>query len=346
MKLLGMLLGLGVGIIFGLIGGIDKEKPSWWKIIAISLLCVACIANLIPPLSTDIGMAKYLVAIKPDLEIPIKISPSSELQNLNNFKAYSIVSSNSMDTLLAKTDLGTNLQTNLSYIVNVKYDSILKKFIASNVVSTSPGVSYPFIATLGDRIRIMNFHVPVAWVSVISFLLSMIYSIIYLKKKDIKYDIVASSAASIGLLYTILATVTGMIWAKFNWGAYWNWDPRETSIFFLLLIYFAYFGLRSSIENEEHRARLSSVYSILAFVTVPFFVFILPRITTGLHPGSKDDSSSGPVLSASKNMLDSQLLIGFAISLAAFIIIYFWIFNLKVRATKAENEIELLKIKN
>ena len=65
---------------------------------------------------------------------------------------------------------------------------------------------------------------------------------------------------------------------------YWNWDPRQTSIFILLIIYGAYFLLRSAVEDEERRARMASVYSILAFISVPFLVFIIPRIYMSLHP--------------------------------------------------------------
>src|SRR5438876_7480425 len=117
----------------------------------------------------------------------------------------------------------------------------------------------PYIPALGDRARILYFHVPIAWVTVVAFLTAMMYGIQYLRTKDILYDYKAASAAGIGLVFCILATVTGSIWAKFNWGSFWNWDPRETSIFLLLLIYGAYFALRSATESEETRAKLSSV---------------------------------------------------------------------------------------
>ena len=93
----------------------------------------------------------------------------------------------------------------------------------------------PYIPALGDRARVLFFHVPMAWVSVVAFFMSMFYSIKYLSKKDILYDFKASSAAGLGLLFCIMATVTGSVWAKFNWGAFWNWDPRQTSIFVLPL---------------------------------------------------------------------------------------------------------------
>jgi heme exporter protein C len=140
-------------------------------------------------------------------------------------------------------------------------------------------------------------------------------------------------------MFCILATITGAVWAKFNWGSYWNWDPRETSIFVLLLIYGAYFALRAAIDKEELRARLSSIYSIIAFITVPFFVFVLPRITTGLHPGSVGEGNSGPVLSAQPEMLNFTKQIVFSLSIASYTIIYFWILNLTIRMKQIELKI-------
>jgi heme exporter protein C len=187
----------------------------------------------------------------------------------------------------------------------------------------------PYIPALGDRARVLYFHVPTAWVTVLAFLMSMLYSVQYLRKKDILYDYKASGAASLGMVFCILATVTGAVWAKFNWGAFWNWDPRQTSIFLLLLIYGAYFALRSAIESEESRAKLSAVYSILSFITVPFFIFILPRIVETLHPD--------PIVNTSgKINMDTSMLLIFLSSLAGFTALYLWMLNLKIRIAKIE----------
>jgi heme exporter protein C len=188
----------------------------------------------------------------------------------------------------------------------------------------------PFIPALGDKARVLYFHVPTAWISVLAFLMSMIYSVQYLRKRDIGYDDKASAAAGLGFLFCILATVTGAVWAKFNWGAFWNWDPRQTSIFVLLLIYGAYFALRNSLGNDETRAKLSSVYSILAFVTVPFFVFILPRIVASLHPD--------PIVNQQgKIHMDTGMLLIFLSSLAGFTALYFWVWGMKVRVEKLKS---------
>lgn len=193
-------------------------------------------------------------------------------------------------------------------------------------------IPVPQIPLLGDKARIIFFHVPTAWLSVLAFMLSMINSILYLSKRKFIYDIKALSAAEIGFMFCILATITGSVWAKFNWGSFWNWDPRETSIFFLLLIYGAYFALRSAVENPDTRARLASAYSIIAFTTVPFFVFILPRIVESLHPD--------PIINTQGKLnIDSRMLILFLASLIGFTLLFIWIYKIKIR-------IEMLYFKN
>ena len=189
----------------------------------------------------------------------------------------------------------------------------------------------PLAEGLGDLTRILYFHVPVAWITVLAFLINAIFSIMYLKKRDYKYDLIAESAGQLGFLYAVLATVTGSVWAKLSWGSFWNWDPRETSIFILLLIYAAYFALRSAIEQPDKKAALSSVYSIIAFVTVPFFIFIVPRVYSSLHPD--------PIINTQgKIQMESKMLTTFLSSMTAFTILFFWIFKRKV-------DIVLLKLK-
>jgi heme exporter protein C len=149
---------------------------------------------------------------------------------------------------------------------------------------------------LGDAGRIIIMHVPTAWVSVLAFAVSAIFSGLYLWRGRPADDHRALAAAESGFLFTVLATVTGAIFSQVVWGIYWNWDPRQTSIFVLLLIYAALFALRSAIEHVERRRKLSAVYSLFAFVTVPFLMFIAPRAADStLHPncaflpGSKCD---------------------------------------------------------
>ncbi len=175
---------------------------------------------------------------------------------------------------------------------------------------------------IGDASRIFYFHVPQAWVSVVAFLVSMVFSIKYLRSDQLKDDDSARAAAELGLLFCFLATVTGSIFAKVTWQSYWNWDPRQSSIFILLLIYGAYFALRSAIEDPERRAKLASVYSIFAFITVPFLVFVIPRVMPSLHPSDSIVNESGKIAMSADTMMV------FFPSLAVFSLLFFWIFNI------------------
>lgn len=137
---------------------------------------------------------------------------------------------------------------------------------------------------LGYFVRIAFFHIPVAWVAVLAFLVSALAAGQYLRTREHTYDRVSACSAQWGFVFCLLATISGAIFAKLTWGAYWNWDPRQTTVFILLLIYGAYLALRSAIEEAERRAAVSAVYALLAFLTVPFLMFIIPRRYFSLHP--------------------------------------------------------------
>jgi len=206
---------------------------------------------------------------------------------------------------------------------------ILTFILITGVIICGVILPIPNIPALGDKARVLYFHVPMSWIAVVAFFMSMWYSIKYLKKRELDYDIKSYSAAQLGFLFCILATATGSLWAKFNWGSFWNWDPRQTSIFILLMIYGAYFALRSAIDSDERRARLSSVYSILAAVTVPFFVFIMPRIVESLHPD--------PIINTQgKINMDTTMLIIFLTSLIGFTMLFLWVLNLKIRIERLQ----------
>jgi len=180
----------------------------------------------------------------------------------------------------------------------------------------------------GETSRILFFHVPQAWVATLSFLISMIASAVYLAKRRVKADYLAQSAAELGFLFCILATITGSIFAKTTWGSFWNWDPRQTSIVILLMIYGAYFAVRSAVNDPDRRRVFAGVYSILAFVTVPFLVFVVPRITTSLHP----ENTMNPAHPG----MDPKTLKVFLGSLFAYTGLFVWMLRLKIRVLTIE----------
>jgi heme exporter protein C len=143
----------------------------------------------------------------------------------------------------------------------------------------------PQYVGLGEAGRIIIVHVPTAWVTSAAFAVSAVFSILYLRSRSGLHDASAVAAAEVGTLFCLFATATGAIFAQVVWGTFWNWDPRETSILVLLLIYAAYFALRSSVDDVPRKRRLAAVYNIFACVTMPFLMFVAPRIADStLHP--------------------------------------------------------------
>ncbi len=190
---------------------------------------------------------------------------------------------------------------------------------------------------IGESSRIVFFHVPTAWVCFVAFLVSCVTSVMYLWRRDPIDDVRASVSASLGLVFAVLATVTGAIFARIMWGAYWNWDPRQTSITIVLLIYAAYFALRGAIPDPERRATLAAVYAILAFVTVPFLIFIVPRIYFSLHPDTIINTRGS-------NDFDSRYTQVLMASLVAFTGLSAWMYSLgcRIGAIKQRREQDLL----
>ncbi|MCL4837923.1 MAG: cytochrome c biogenesis protein CcsA [Thermoanaerobaculia bacterium] len=178
---------------------------------------------------------------------------------------------------------------------------------------------------VGQSSRILFFHVPMAWVSFVAFLAAGAWSIRFLaggrRERD---DHAAEAAVQLGLLFCVLATVTGAIWAKVMWGAYWNWDPRQTSIVLAMLFYAAYLALRTAVEEPEARRRLAAAYAVLGLVVAPFLFFVLPRLTFSLHPDTV-------VNTRGRVEMESRMLQVLAASSLAFTVLFFWIHRIQVR---------------
>jgi heme exporter protein C len=339
-----------LAVLFSCLPNLSKPKPTWWKILASAFVVFALILTIYPPVSGTLSTAKYMKeGYYEDLNLSINVQKDEFVfDEKNNFWIKALGNSKISELsdlefnrklIIRYKNLPDEFKSNNKLVVKAKYN---KEYDALEFIETkfiNPPFDYPFVPNLDERIKILNLHVPMAWIAVIAYLMSMIYAIRYLKTNDLKYDTFNTSTAALGTLFAILATVTGMLWAKYNWGNYWNWDPRQTSIFILIMIYAAFFALRAAIDNEERRAKLSSVYAIISFVTVPFLVFVLPRLASGLHPGSKDDVNAGPLVSAQPSALDTNLVWGFGLSLFAFTVIYFWILNLVLRYNKISHKI-------
>ena len=178
----------------------------------------------------------------------------------------------------------------------------------------------------GDLGRIMFFHVPCALVSFLSFVVAAIQSGRYLKTRDPAADLRAAVAVELGLLFCVLAIVTGAVFANATWGAPWNWDPRETSVAILLLMYAAYLALRGAVPDPETRATVSAVYALLSVVAAAFLVFVVPRLPSlqSLHPD----------VIAKRSAMDATYRAVFVAAVTTFIALYAWLYHLAVETRK------------
>jgi heme exporter protein C len=136
---------------------------------------------------------------------------------------------------------------------------------------------------LGQTIRILYFHAPVAWIALLAFFVVSLGSALYLWKRDRKWDTLARSSAEVGLVFTSLALISGSIWAKSFWGLWWTWDPRLTSTLVLWLIYLSYIMVRAYATEESRGARYAAVVGIIGFIDVPI-IYLATRLWRTAHP--------------------------------------------------------------
>jgi heme exporter protein C len=192
----------------------------------------------------------------------------------------------------------------------------------------------PRLNILNETIRALYFHVPMWFGMVLLFLLSVYYSVRYLRHPSAELDSKAVEYANVGLVFGILGMLTGMLWANYAWGSPWHGDPKQNGAAIALLVYLAYFVLRGSIENDEQKGRLSAVYNIFAFAAMVPLIFIIPRMTSSMHPGN----GGNPAF----NMydLDSKMRLIFYPAVIAWFLIGIWIVSLRVKVKSLEEKIQ------
>ncbi len=142
----------------------------------------------------------------------------------------------------------------------------------------------PTEKTMGIVQRIFYFHVPVAWVAFLAFFIVFLGSIMYLWKRQSKWDVIARSSAEVGVVFATLVLITGSIWAKPIWGVWWTWEPRLTTALVLWLIYVAYLIVPSFAAEESRGARFAAVVGIVGFIDVPIVALAITLWRTQ-HPG-------------------------------------------------------------
>lgn len=192
----------------------------------------------------------------------------------------------------------------------------------------------PRLPILNETIRALYFHVTMWFGMLIALLISVIYSIKYLKGNDLKNDDIAIEFANVGILFGVLGILTGMLWAKFAWGDYWSGDPKQNAAAIAMLMYFAYLILRNSMTDSQQKGRIGAIYNIFAFAIYIPLVYILPRMTDSLHPGSGGNPGFNTY------DIDSKLKLVFYPAIIGWMLFGTWIATVRVRMRRVKRTIE------
>ena len=188
---------------------------------------------------------------------------------------------------------------------------------------------------LYESIRNLYFHVPMWFSMIFLFFMSTVNSVKELSKNDLEADTKAIELVNTGIVFGILGTITGSIWAKYTWGAWWTNDVKLNGSAITMLIYMAYLVLRASLEDEQKRARISAVYNIFAFVLLIVFIGILPRMTDSLHPGNGGNPGFN------NYDLDNNMKLVFYPAVLAWILLGWWMYSLRLRKRKLQQDLSL-----
>ena len=210
------------------------------------------------------------------------------------------------------------------------------KLIAAALVifSTVAGLllGVPRMAILNETIRNLYFHVPMWFAMIVLFTISVVYSVRNLSTQSEEDDLRAVESANIGIILGVLGLVTGAVWAKFTWGQFWSFDPKQNFAAISILLYLAYFVLRNAIDEDQKRAKIAAIYNIFAFPMMVVLLFVLPRLQDSLHPGN----GGNPGFNSYD--LDSRMRLVFYPACLGWVLIGYWIYTIRFRIRSLENK--------
>jgi len=160
---------------------------------------------------------------------------------------------------------------------------------------------------------------------------SLVYSLRHLIKGKMATDRMAAESVNVALFMGVIGILTGSLWAKFTWGAWWTNDPKLNGVVMGMLVYLAYIVLRGSIDEEQKRARVAAVYNVFAYVMFMVFIMVLPRLTDSLHPGNGGNPGFGGY------DLNNSMKLVFYPAVIGWTLLGVWLVNLRVRIGQLES---------
>jgi len=197
-------------------------------------------------------------------------------------------------------------------------------------------IPLPEIDILKETARNLFLHVPMWFAMTICFVAGFVYSIKYLNSRNLEIDRKAESATQIGILFGLCGLFTGSLWARFTWGTWWTFaEPRMNLAALGMLIYVAYFILRTAFNDPEKQAKIAAVFNIFAATTIPFLFYIIPRQLPSLHPGAEGNPAFSEITAPQLRYVFYPAVIGF---IALSIWLYDILFLYKTVKHQLENQ--------
>ncbi|HET6989877.1 MAG TPA: cytochrome c biogenesis protein CcsA [Bacteroidia bacterium] len=338
-------------------------KRNWWKILCAVLLFFTFFAGTIVPLAPGLITVKSSAQSTFSGPFTVKVlGYNTNFKDAKNSGAFLV--NNGVDICPTNYRVidNTHLELDFPPVAPLAdpvfgltvYNDMDGKLVMDNAISTTdttrggvvpvchPDIkvekqnhfAYPFRYILYESMRNLFFHVPM-WFTMISLLSWALWNNLrYLRGFNLKYDQIANQAVNTGLVFGILGLITGSLWARSTWGAWWVDDVKLNGTAITMLAYLAFVVLRNAIDDEQKRARVSAIYSIFAYVMMIVLIGILPRLqgTDSLHPGN----GGNPAFS--NYDLDNTLRPVFYSAVLGWILLGFWIYSLRLRIHKLKEQ--------
>ena len=169
----------------------------------------------------------------------------------------------------------------------------------------------------GMMVKVMYIHVPAAWLSMLTFFIMTIYSIIALSFKIPFGFIVIRAVAPIGATFTLICLISGSLWGKPMWGTWWVWDARLTSVLILFLFYIVIIFFRNSFSNIEVGEKITAIFIIVGSINLPIIKFSVDWWNTLHQPASISKLSASSI---DPSMLNPLIIMTFALTLIGLLI--------------------------
>ena len=339
-------------------------QKNWWKILGSLFVLASLIIGFLTPLRPGI-IDLAPTRVKAGNEVTFQLSgynTSFEAQNspraLLWFDESQLINASKVEVLTSKQIKATfqipfNLKNNDQREFKISLDDSKNGFVTAlkrvyieggevnaqfaqnewngtvgEIHDGNHGFSFPFLPNIYESIRNTFYHVPLWFAMFFLFSLGVAQSIKSLRTNKLDHDMRAVAYTSVGALFGVLGLITGMVWAKYTWGKPWSWDIKQTMTAVLLLVYGAYFVLRSSFDDQEKRARIAAIYNIYAFIAIIPLLYVIPRLVDSLHPGGEGN----PAFATGD--LDMNARVVFYLAVLGWGMIGFWMARLNYRQNK------------